>query len=348
VLLLGPSGTGKTVFARHIHRLSERKDRDFIPMDCGTLQPSLQESQLFGHLKGAFTGADAESKGYFEQADGGTVFLEEVGNLTQEAQMKLLTVLRERRIRPLGSNKDLFVDVRVIAATNANLKDKIAAGQFRDDLFYRLSEFPITLPGLAERREDIPELAMHYLEEQALYLKKHVRRIDPEAMQLMMQYSWPGNVGELINVINRAVILANADTITKLQLPEEIARSKSEAGSENNSPTPNSQTRFAAFERQHLETALKLGGEIKDVLARLRIDRRTLHSKAGPYGLDLNPRPALKVSDPSFLSLDDAIRAFVFNAWKSLGENVAQTARHLGIDEKTVRRKLKSKQRGPN
>jgi PAS domain S-box-containing protein len=208
VLIIGESGTGKEAMARAIHDLSPRRDRPLIKVNCGAITPTLIESELFGHDKGAFTGASRQRQGHFELADGGTIFLDEVGELPPDAQVKLLRVLQEHEISRLGSEKAITVDVRVIAATNRDLVEMVEGGQFRMDLFYRLNVFPLTVPPLRERREDIPLLVAKFLADQARALGRSFSRVSEDGMRLLMEYHWPGNIRELQNVIERAAILA--------------------------------------------------------------------------------------------------------------------------------------------
>jgi PAS domain S-box-containing protein len=213
VLIIGESGTGKEAIARAIHDLSPRRDRPLIKVNCGAITPSLIESELFGHEKGAFTGAHRQRQGHFELADGGTIFLDEVGELPLEAQVKLLRVLQEHEISPLGSESSIKVDVRVIAATNRDLVEMVEQGRFRMDLFYRLNVFPVTLPPLRERREDIPLLVTKFLADQARAQGRHFSRVSADGMDLLMAYHWPGNIRELQNVIERAAILARDQVV---------------------------------------------------------------------------------------------------------------------------------------
>ncbi len=218
VLLTGESGTGKELVARAIHYNSLRKDRPFVPVDCTSLSENLLESELFGHVKGAFTGAVAAKRGLFEVADGGTLFLDEVGNIPLSIQAKLLRVIQEREFKAVGDTRTQSVDVRLIAATNKDLKALVQAGGFREDLFYRLHVFPIRIPPLRERREDIPALAFHFLGECARELGKPVGEISDGAMNLLVNYDWPGNVRELENSMQRAVILATDKTVRRAHL----------------------------------------------------------------------------------------------------------------------------------
>ncbi|MBU2573730.1 MAG: sigma-54 dependent transcriptional regulator, partial [Elusimicrobia bacterium] len=215
VILSGPSGSGKEVWARQIHRLSSRNKNPFVALDCGALPENLVESELFGYEKGAFTGADRKKPGLFEAAFGGTLFLDEISNLNFSTQAKLLRVLEERKIRHLGGKKDIPVDVRIIVATNKDLQAAIHAGAFREDLFHRLNQFTIALPGLAARKEDIPALALSFLTEANKTLKKNISGISESAMEILKAYSWPGNIRELKNVITRGALLAEKEILPR-------------------------------------------------------------------------------------------------------------------------------------
>jgi len=223
VLITGESGTGKGVTARAIHQQSQRDGKPFIPVNCGAIPENLLESEFFGHTKGAFTGADRARKGLFLEADKGTIFLDEIGELPLELQVKLLHVLEAREIRPLGSEQTRKIDVRIIAATNRELKEMVGAGRFREDLYFRLSGFHVTVPPLRERREDIPPLIKYLLARGAERFGVSGKlTIDPDAEELLMGYDWPGNVRELENVLQRATILAEEGRITVADLPPHI------------------------------------------------------------------------------------------------------------------------------
>jgi len=213
VLITGESGTGKEIIAREIHRLSPRQSAPFVVVDCGALVETLFESELFGHVKGSFTGAHQTKHGRFEVAHGGTIFLDEVSNITLNIQAKLLRVIQEREVTRVGSTKSIHVDVRIIAATNENLADCVQNGTFREDLFYRLSVVPIHIPPLKERKEDIPLLADHFLEKFSKRSKKRIKAISPEVKSALMEYDWPGNIRELENTIERAIVLARSEEI---------------------------------------------------------------------------------------------------------------------------------------
>lgn len=223
VLITGESGTGKGVTARSIHEMSARSDHPFIPVNCGAIPENLLESEFFGHTKGAFTGADRARKGLFSQADRGTLFLDEIGELPLHMQTKLLHVIEDKEIRPLGGEQTRRVDTRIVAATNRNLAEMVKAGTFREDLYFRLSMFQIHIPPLRERREDIGRLVRYVLQNLAGNSKKAMD-LDPMAEELLNDYAWPGNVRELENVINRAFILADGDRIALSDLPPDIAR----------------------------------------------------------------------------------------------------------------------------
>ncbi len=222
VLITGESGTGKELVARAIHHNSDRKDKPFVSISCGAIPETLLESELFGHQKGAFTGADSDKKGLFEVADGGTFFLDEVSEAPPSIQAKLLRVLQEKEFKRVGSVKDIKVDVRVIAATNKNLHKLIEDGKFREDLYYRLNVIPIELPSLRERKEDIPLLVSHFINKYNSINKKGIKGIRPETMEKLERYVWRGNIRELENVIERAVTLEIADNIYPESLPDEI------------------------------------------------------------------------------------------------------------------------------
>jgi DNA-binding NtrC family response regulator len=219
VLITGESGTGKELIARAIHYNSTRKDRQFVPVDCAVLSENLLESELFGHIKGSFTGAIVTKPGLFEVADGGSLFLDEIGNISLAMQSKLLRVIQEREFTPVGGTKLKKVDIRLIAATNQDLPEKIKEGTFREDLFYRLNIVPIQLPPLRERTEDIPFLALHFLKKFCQEMGKNPKALSPAALKLLTDYSWPGNVRELENTIERAVIMTDEEVLQPQHFP---------------------------------------------------------------------------------------------------------------------------------
>jgi len=223
VLITGESGTGKELIAQAIHRHSLRKNKPLITVNCGALPPTLIESELFGHERGAFTGANARRLGKFEQADGGTIFLDEIGELPLEAQVKLLRVLQEKEIERLGGEKTIKIDVRIITATNRNLEREVAEGRFRLDLYYRLNVFPIVVPSLRERKEDIEELAEYFLKKYAQKAGRQLTGIKAEVIEKLKQYDWPGNIRELEHLIERNVLLATGHQIEDIALPQQSA-----------------------------------------------------------------------------------------------------------------------------
>jgi DNA-binding NtrC family response regulator len=222
VLLGGETGTGKELAARAVHYHSGRREKRFVPVNCGALPPNLVESELFGHARGSFTGATGDKAGLFAEADGGTIFLDEIGELPLPVQVKLNRVLQEKEIRRVGDNRASKVDVRVIAATHRDLKEETRAGRFREDLFYRLHVFPVLLPPLRDRKEDIPLLAAHFLEKHARAFRREVEGIDADALRALTGYPWPGNVRELENALERAAAVARGKRVTLKDLPPEV------------------------------------------------------------------------------------------------------------------------------
>lgn len=229
VLITGESGTGKELVARALHYNSARRGRPFIPVNCGAIPENLLESELFGHVKGAFTGASYTKKGLFEEADEGTLFLDEIGELPLLLQVKLLRVLQEGEVRRVGDTKPIKVDVRLVAASIRDLDKETKAGRFRDDLYYRLNVMTVILPTLRERKDDIPLLVDHFLRKYSQKLHKNIERVEPDVMRLFMNYDWPGNVRELENVIERAMVLAETSVVRIEDIPEEIGLGPSQA-----------------------------------------------------------------------------------------------------------------------
>ncbi len=285
VLLTGESGTGKEVLARAIHAQSGRRAEAFVAVNCGAIPETLLESELFGHAKGAFTGADRARRGLFMEADGGTLFLDEIGELPPSLQVKLLRVLQEEEVRPLGESKSLHVDARVIAATSRDLEQDVADGRFRADLFYRLNVVRIRVPALRERREDIPVLVDHFLERFRLALAKPVRGIADDALDRLVAYAWPGNVRELENVIERAIILAEGDRIGLRELPTSVISPERAPG---RSAAGDLSLRRArkALEADLIQRALRATGSNRTHAARLlEISHRALLYKIKEYGI---------------------------------------------------------------
>jgi len=279
VLITGESGTGKELVARAIHSQSHRRNKSFVAVSCAALPESLLESELFGHEKGSFTGAYAQKKGKFEFANGGTLFLDEVGEMSANIQVHLLRVLEEKEFTRVGGNEPIRVDVRVLSATNKDLRKTIEKQEFREDLYYRLNVVNIELPPLRERKEDVPLLAGHFLRKFAMENQKEITGFSPEAMELVLYYDWPGNVRELENAIERAVILAKDSIITIADLPQE-----------NLSPTYSTVPRknLKEVEKGHIWKILRETGENYSEAARiLGISRMTLYNKAKEYGFDV-------------------------------------------------------------
>ena len=282
VLIIGESGTGKEYIAEMIHDCSPRRDKPFIAVDCGSLSKELAPSELFGHLKGSFTSAIADKKGVFEQAKGGTVFLDEVGNLPYEVQMQLLRSLQEQKVRPVGSATDIPVDVRIVAATNENLEKAIEQGRFRQDLYHRINEFTLEVPPLRNRLDDLEEFVTFFVEQSNEELGKEIKGVSPKAMEVMRQMRWNGNIRELRNVIRRCVLFAEGETIEAEDLP---------VFPDFMEKAPTSNEDFAlrpGNEREQIEAALAKARGNKTVAARLlQIDRKTLYNKMHQLGLDL-------------------------------------------------------------
>lgn len=293
VILQGESGTGKELIANMIHQKSPRKDKSFIVIDSGAIPETLLESELFGYEKGAFSGADAQKEGMFEHANGGTLFLDEIANLPMGAQAKLLRAIQERRIQHLGGKKNIRVDVRIIAATNTNLYDSVKTGKFRDDLFHRLNEFVISLPPLRERKDDIPVLAMHFLNEINQELNKEIKGFSAEAMKFLLNYHWPGNVRELKNVIKKAVLLADSPHIkpTDLVLLNDTAPFKKinfiQDMDKGTSLRKILKEAAEQIEQEAIKQALvKAGGNKTKAAKILKITRTTLYSKMKEFQLN--------------------------------------------------------------
>jgi two-component system response regulator PilR (NtrC family) len=294
VLITGESGTGKELVARAIHENSARAQTPFITINCGAFPETLLESELFGYVKGAFTGANENRRGLFQAADGGTLFMDEIGNMNLAMQVKLYRVLQEGKVRPLGSTEEIDVDVRVITATNKDLEKAIAAAEFREDLFYRLSVIPIHVPALRERREDIPLLARHFLEQFRKSMEKAIQGISPEAMGRLEAYDWPGNVRELENTIERAVALENGTEIGTKVLPDRVgAASAAVAASLGQADAiliPEEGIDFeevvAETERRYLTAALEKAGGVRTQAAEiLKISYRSFRHFAKKHNL---------------------------------------------------------------
>ena len=290
VLVTGESGTGKELVARAIHEASPRRERAFISINCGAFPETLLESELFGYFKGAFTGADTNKKGIFEAANEGTLFLDEIGETSPTMQVKLLRVLQERKVKPLGGTVDVPVDVRLIASTNRDLKAMVAAGQFREDFYYRVSVIPIHVPPLRERKEDIEPLARHFLHKFSLQMAKPLRDFSPDALSALKLYAWAGNVRELENAMERAVaVSAEQDGVVRLEnLPETVAGVT--VTGEKVAQIPKEgidlQSHIGQIEKQYLLEALRSAGGVRTRAAELlHMSYRSFRHYAKKYGL---------------------------------------------------------------
>ncbi|WP_455625091.1 sigma-54-dependent transcriptional regulator [Parabacteroides sp.] len=279
VLVTGASGTGKEYIARRIHEQSNRGKAPFVAVDCGAIPKELAASEFFGHVKGSFTGAIENKTGAFVAAQGGTIFLDEIGNLTYEVQVQLLRALQERKVKPIGSNQEIAINVRLVSATNENLRQAIEKGDFREDLYHRINEFTIRIPDLRERKEDLLLFANHFLDLANSELQKDIIGFDSDTLQLFQSYSWPGNLRQMKNVIKYATLLATGRYITRKELPEELTESLSSHA--------NIQLKNVEHERDLIRKALKECGNNKTRAAQLLgIDRKTLYNKLKIYQLD--------------------------------------------------------------
>jgi PAS domain S-box-containing protein len=277
VLIQGESGTGKEIVAQATHFHSTRSKRPFVRVNCAALSETLLESELFGHVKGAFTGAIRDRKGRFKQADGGTILLDEIGCMALSGQAKLLRVLEEREFEPVGSSITTSVDVRIIAASKMNLEQAVAEGKFREDLYYRLNVFSISMPPMRERKEDIPLLAQHFLKKYNLTVGKAIRELAPETLRLVMEYDWPGNVRELKNAIEHAVIVAKGSVLLPSNLPSNLTTSSIVNENTDFSSELSLRDRLNLFEKQIIQDALtRAKGVKKEAAALLQVDPRNL------------------------------------------------------------------------
>lgn len=280
VLINGSSGTGKEYVAHRIHQLSKRSDKPFIAVDCGSIPKELAASEFFGHVKGSFTGALTDKTGAFVAANGGTIFLDEIGNLSYEVQIQLLRALQERKIRPVGSTQEISVDIRLVSATNENLEQAISKGTFREDLFHRINEFTLRMPDLKERKEDILLFANFFLDQANKELDKHLIGFDPKASQALLNYHWPGNLRQMKNIVKRATLLAQGSFITPLELGTDLL--------ETHVTSATMALRNEDTEKEHILEALRQTGNNKSKAAQLlNIDRKTLYNKLKLYNIDL-------------------------------------------------------------
>jgi sigma-54 dependent transcriptional regulator/response regulator len=281
VLIMGESGTGKEVVAKLIHLKSERRNKPFIAVDCGAIPKEIASSEFFGHVKGSFTGAITDKKGHFEEANGGTIFLDEVGNLSYENQIQLLRALQERRIKPIGSSKEIEVDIRVLAATNEDLLEAVNKGDFREDLYHRLNEFAIKVPSLSERKDDLMIFASYFLEIANEKLHKNVQGFTERAVQKMLNYNWGGNLRELSNVVKRATLLTTTDYISENELPDFVMSET------RHFPTERFSFSTKENERELIIGALHETNNNKTEAAKLLgFTRKTLYNKLKAYNIE--------------------------------------------------------------
>jgi len=282
ILITGDSGTGKEYVAKSIHDKSKRSDQPFIAVDCGAVPKELASSEFFGHIKGSFTGAVTDKVGHFEAANGGTLFLDEIGNLSYELQVQLLRALQERKVKPVGSSKEIPVDIRVVAATNEDLEEAIKENEFREDLYHRLNEFSIEMPRLSERQEDLMLFVNVFLDQANAELEKEVTGFSDEAIEALKKYDWPGNLRELKNIVKRSVLLTQDAMIPLKLLPREIMLSKEREQDD----------RFSLFNSKNeqeliLDALEKTGGNKSKAARLLNIDRKTLYNKLKQYNIKL-------------------------------------------------------------
>ena len=279
VLINGSSGTGKEYVAHRIHQLSKRNDKPFIAVDCGSIPKELAASEFFGHVKGSFTGALTDKTGAFVAANGGTIFLDEIGNLSYEVQIQLLRALQERKVKPIGSNQEIAINVRLISATNENLRSAIDKGDFREDLYHRINEFTVRIPDLKERKEDLLLFANNFLDQANIELQKDIIGFDNDVIRIFQSYSWPGNLRQMKNAIKYATLLATGRYITPNELPEELTADPISA-------PVNIQLKNESHECEMIKRALREAGNNKTRAAQLLgIDRKTLYNKLKAYGI---------------------------------------------------------------
>jgi two-component system response regulator HydG len=278
VLIIGESGTGKEVIAKSIHENSSRKNTNFIAVDCGSIPKELAASEFFGHVKGSFTGAIQDKIGFFEAANGGTIFLDEIGNLSYENQIQLLRALQERKIKPVGSNKEINVDIRIITATNEDLREAVKRGDFREDLYHRINEFSIHSPSLTERNEDLMLFSDFFLEKSNQELNKNVLGFSSEVMTIFQNYRWPGNLRELQNCIKRAILLTQGDFVEKAALPAEFFQNEEKVTTDFS---------LSENEKETIMEALNKTNNNKTEAAKLlKINRKTLYNKLKLYNIN--------------------------------------------------------------
>lgn len=285
ILITGSSGTGKELVARAIHSISDRSEKSFVPVNCGAIPENLFESELFGYVKGAFTGANSNQDGLFKAASGGTLFLDEIGELPENVQVKLLRAIQEKEIRPVGSELSLHIDARIIAATNRNLQKEVEEGRFREDLFYRLNIIEMRVPDLKERREDIPLLANHFLDKYSREFHRDVSEISRDALNMLMTHEWKGQVRELENAIERAVLLCDGKIIRLDDLPL-VSNDKERIKNISSIDTDNLNDNLQAYEKLHIEAVLnRTNGNRSETARLLGIDPSTLYRKMEKLGI---------------------------------------------------------------
>jgi len=285
VLIQGDSGTGKELVARRLHELSTRRDKTFLSINCGALPLTLLESELFGYEKGSFTGATSSKEGLFKAADGGTLFLDEIGDMPQALQVKLLRVLQDKEILPIGGRKSFTVNVRILSATNKNLKEEIEKGRFREDLYYRINIFTIDVPPLRERTEDIPLLLNHFMKRYNKEFGKNVDRVSPELMRFFLEYDWPGNIRELENYVERAILMAEGKQLELSAIPADVQVPSKTSSGEPEDILPFKEAK-ENFERNYIVFLLKkYNGVISKAARASRIPRPNFYEKLKKYGI---------------------------------------------------------------
>ena len=329
VLIRGESGTGKELVANAVHYNGPRKDERFVTVNCSAIPENLIESEFFGHEKGAFTGADARKIGKFQFADSGTLFLDEIGDISPAMQVKLLRALQEKKFTPVGSNREVEVNVRIIAATNRNLEEMIKKGEFREDLFYRLNVLPIYLPPLRQRKDDIEFLAGHFIEKFNQLHRKEIKGITPTALEALKSYEWPGNIRELENVIERAFVMENADQITISSLPESILNAQTKS---QNLSLDSDHTQSHDDEDETPLTKSHFANDIEDDSA---TEMSVMPVSLPPLGFKLD----IKKLDFQ-ANKEEFERQFLISALKAFKGRINQTAIHANIPKKTLLRKL--------
>ncbi len=285
ILIQGESGTGKELVARAIHYNSQRKNQPFVPINCAALPETLLESELFGHEKGSFTGAVSQKKGIFEEANGGTLFLDEIGDISPALQVKLLRVLQEGEIRRVGGDNNIYVDVRIISATNSDLRKMVESKTFREDLYYRLDVVNIKIPSLRDRVDDIPILAQHFIEKHARAENKAISKVQPEVIEKLLRYSWPGNVRELENMIETAIVLASSGVLTLSDFPTLGEKLSMFPRRTRTTDVPFYEAR-SNFEKNYITDLLKRANGNLTLASNLgKISRKSLRTKARVFGL---------------------------------------------------------------